>query len=119
MRLRLLAEYGRYITQPQRAFAFGEKRGRGARNQRRNVRSDRQHASVCVTESKSMMRLRASHAMLEKRIVINRGSRDLFVRPAIENRYHDAFDRPPQSRLRAGVITHSRWNPGKWFRHNQ
>ncbi len=56
--------------------------------------------------------------MLKKGIVIDRWSRDLFVRPAIENRYQDVLDSPPESRLRTGVITHPCGNFGKWFRHN-
>src|SRR5712692_393970 len=67
--LRSLAENGRHVAQTQRPLALSKKSARCARDQRRNVGTDSQQATIRVAESESMMSLRASHAVLEKGIV--------------------------------------------------
>src|SRR5437763_2667687 len=119
VRLRLLTEHGCYVTQAQGPRTFGKQSRCGARDQRRNVRSDRQHAAISVGESESMMRLRVSHAVLKERIIINGWRRDLLVRPTAEDRYQRILDLAPESRFRPKVITHPGRNPGKWFRHDR
>src|SRR5207253_4068672 len=117
MRIGLWTKNRGHVTETQGALALDEKSGRGPSHQRGDIGSDGQQATIAVAESESAMGLRAAHAMLEERVVINRRRSDLFVGPTFEDRYDGRLDFPSQPRLWAAVITHSCRNFGKWFRH--
>src|SRR6266511_1365916 len=58
-----------------------------------------------------------AHTMLKKRVVIDGGRRDLFIRPAVKNSHSGRFDSTTQARLIAEVITHPGGDTGEWLRH--
>jgi hypothetical protein len=45
--------------------------------------------------------------MLEQRIVVDGGSRYLFIGPAVKDRHYDLFDAAPEAGLSAEVITYA------------
>src|SRR6185295_8793307 len=117
MRLGLLAKNRGHITETQRPLTLSEKSGRSSGHQRCDIGSDGQQATVAVAESESAMSLRGTHAVLEKRVVINSRRSYFFVGPTVKDRHDSRLYSPSQPRFGTAVITHSSWNFGKWFRH--
>src|SRR5882672_3912620 len=106
MRLWLLTKNRRGITETQWPFSLGKKRGRRSGSRGRHIRSQGEEASIVIGKAKGAMGLCPAHAMLKKRVVIDGGRRDLFIRPAVKNTHPGLFDSATQARLQAEVVPH-------------
>src|SRR5258705_2089423 len=100
-------------------MALSEKSARSSGQQRCDIGSDGQQATVAVAESEGAMGLRRTHAVLKKRVVINSRRSDFFVGPTVKDRHDSRFYSPSQPCFLPAVITHPSRNLGKWFRHKR
>src|SRR5215510_4953791 len=85
------------VAKPDRAPAFDEARGHRARDERSQLRPQRQQRAVTVDEAICPLGLLLAHPAREQVVVIEHRQYDLVIRPAREDFHSASFDEAAQS----------------------
>src|SRR5262245_31326634 len=85
------------VAEPDRALAFDEARGHRARDERSQLRPQRQQRAVTVDEAICPLGLLLAHPAREQVVVIEHRQYDLVIRPAREDFHSASFDEAAQS----------------------